>query len=126
MIDIIFFIFFQLQDIGDKGKEVVPIGKNPSEHVDDDEEEEEDDEADDDDESDTTNDDELDTDMIDDRDSPDDVSITNYIGWDTNLYEIYGPMSDTTNDDKLDTDMSDDVVTLIFRFLTLFCLENKF
>ncbi len=43
-------------------------------HVDDEEEEEEDDEADDDDDSDTTNDDELDTDMIDDRDSPDDVS----------------------------------------------------
>lgn len=42
---------------------------------DEEDDDDEDDEADDDDESDT-NDDELDTDMIDDRDSPDDVSCT--------------------------------------------------
>ena len=53
---------------------MVPIGKM-SEHIDEEEEDEEDDEADDDNDSDTNDDDELDTDMIDDRDSPDDVSL---------------------------------------------------
>ena len=65
-------VFFQLQAIGDKNKDIVPIGKT-SEHIDDEEEEDEDDDADDDDDSNTNDDDELDTDMIDDRDSPDDV-----------------------------------------------------
>ena len=48
-----------------------------SQHLDDEDDEDEDDGDDDDDESDT-NDDELDTDMIDDRDSPDEVSIMSY------------------------------------------------
>ena len=66
-----------MQAIGDKNKEIVPIGKT-SEHIDDEEEEDEDDDADDDDDSDTNDDDELDTDMIDDRDSPDDVRGSHY------------------------------------------------
>ena len=44
-------------------------------------EEEEEDDGDVDDESDTNDDDELDTDMIDDRDSPDDVSTTLLLNW---------------------------------------------
>ena len=66
-----------MQAIGDKNKDIVPIGKT-SEHIDDEEEEDEDDDADDDDDSDTNDDDELDTDMIDDRDSPDDVCSSYY------------------------------------------------
>ena len=46
-------------------------------HVTEEDEEEEEDDVDVDDESDTNDDDELDTDMIDDRDSPDDVSVHN-------------------------------------------------
>ena len=65
--------WFQLQSISSKDGDVIPIGKTSAELIGEEEEEEEDDEAVDD-ESDTNDDDELDTDMIDDRDSPDEVS----------------------------------------------------
>ena len=52
---------------------MVPIGKSSSDHLGEEEEEEEEDDEAVDDESDTNDDDELDTDMIDDRDSADEV-----------------------------------------------------
>ena len=63
----------QLQAIAAKDSDVVPFGKTTSDHLGDEEEEEEEDDEAVDDESDTNDDDELDTDMIDDRDSADEV-----------------------------------------------------
>ncbi|KAK7097443.1 anaphase-promoting complex subunit 15-like [Littorina saxatilis] len=61
-----------LHNIGSKDAHVIPIGKT-LEQMDDDDDEDEDDEGEDDEESDT-NDDELDTDMMDDRDSAEDTN----------------------------------------------------
>ncbi|CAH1797099.1 unnamed protein product [Owenia fusiformis] len=63
-----------LQRIRDRGSDITPIGKTSEGTFDDDDDEDEDDEADDDEDS-ESNDDELDTDMIDAADSPDDAEL---------------------------------------------------